>query len=302
MRITPRIGQTQIALIIMLMIGFLTSCTKKNDKLSGFYLEAKESIDLSISKTYTYHYFRNQNHAERFRLDVRNDTFRNVGSQKLLMALKKDILEFLKYRRSIDDVEAKISDANEINIWIGRRYRDFKDDQIKRLTTYETPGDHLGESISSFKKKWDRDIDYLNNENDLSLARLNLSKLKLDLLLMIMDAKEVYLINWGVDDRLFDKNPQITIIDDNKVQKNSKYKAKILFGVIDTINVEEVLITDFRINDKLLNFKKNFNVDRIPEFEIDAKVAGKYKYKGYLKYKSAKGNKYIPFEKSFVVE
>lgn len=288
-------------LIIVLMVGFMASCTKKNDKLSVFYLEVKKTIDVSVSETYNNHCFSYLNLDARFNIS-HFDTLNKVRSHKLLIALEKDIKEFENYRRSIDDVEAEMTDADEINTWISKKFRNFKDAQIGRLIKYGTPENHLSESISSFKKKWNRDIDYLNNGNDLSLARFNLSKLKLDLLLMIIDAKEVYLTNWVVDDRMSDMNPRITIIDKNKVKKNSTYKAKILFGVIDTIHVEEVVINDLRVNDKLQNFKKNLNVDRIPEFEIDSKVAGKYKYKGYLKYKSAKGNKYIPFEKSFVVE
>lgn len=282
------------------MVGFMASCTKKNDKLSGFYLEVKKTIDVSVSQTLTYHFYQYRNLAERFNM-FRQDV--NIGeANKLIIALEKDIKEFENYRRSINEVEAEMTDADEINTWISKKFRDFKDAQIERLTKYEIPENNLSESISSFKKKWDRDIDYLDDGNDLSLARLNLSKLKLDLLLMIMDAKEVYLTNWVVDDRLSGMNFQITIIDENKVQKNSTYKAKILFGLIDTVNVDEIVINDLRINDKLQNFKKVYKVDRIPEFEIDAKVAGKYNYKGYLKYKSAKGFKYIPFEKSFVVE
>lgn len=288
-------------LIIVLIVGFMASCTKKNDKLSGFYLETKKTIDVSVSKTYTYHYFRHQNLAHRFNID-HYDSFSNVGSHKLLMALKNDILEFQKYRRAIDDVETDMTDVDEINTWIIKKFRDFKDAQIDRLIKYETPENHLSESISSFKKKWNRDLEYLINGDDLSLARLNLSKLKLDLLLMIMDAKEVYLTNWVVDELMPDMAPRMTIIDKNKVQKNSTYKAKFLFGVIDTIHVEEVVINDLCINNEHQNFNKNFGVDRIPEFEIDTKVAGKYNYKGYLKYKSAKGFKFIPFEKSFVVE
>ncbi len=285
----------------MLMFGFMASCTKKDDKLSGFYLEVKKTIDVSVTEMYNYHGSKYINLFERFNKSY-DDTLNKVRSHKLLIALKKDIHEFENYRRSIDDVEAEMTDVDEINTWISKKFRDFKDAQIERLTKYETPENHLSESISSFKKKWDRDIDYLKNGDDLSLARLNLSKLKLDLLLMIMDAKEVYLTNWVVDEIMPDMAARITIIDKKKVQKNSTYKAKIFFGVIDTVNIDGIVINDLRINGKIQNFNKSFIVDRIPEFEIDAKVAGKYNYKGYLKYKSAKGYKYIPFEKSFVVE
>jgi hypothetical protein len=35
---------------------------------------------------------------------------------------------------------------------------------------------------------------------------------------------------------------------------------------------------------------------------MEVKDAGEYEYKGYVKYKSAEGDKFVPFEKSFVVE
>jgi len=285
------------------MLGFISFSCNHRDKLSENYLETKKSIDLVVQQLFLVHMSEFESLEIGFRrtFDDEIDTTGSNRSQELLRALKKDINEVQKEMQLIDDVEAKMTDAREINEWIGKEFQNFKDAQIIRIKDFDVIGNSLREPISAFESKWNNNFHYFDSLQDLSLAKLNLSKLKLDLLLMIMDAKSVYLTNWTIDFFVYDY-PQITIVDENIVSQKSKYKANVIFGALGSRAVDEIVVNELYINKKRQNFKKRLKISRISDFEMEVKDAGEYEYKGYVKYKSAEGDKFVPFEKSFVVE
>jgi hypothetical protein len=217
----------------MLMLGFISSSCNHRDKLSENYLETKKSIDLVVQQLFSVHMSEFESLEIGFRrmFDGEIDTTRSNRCQELLFVLKKDINEVQKEMQLIDDVEAKMTDARGINEWIGKEFKKFKDAQIIRIKDFDVIGNSLREPISAFEQKWNNNFHYLDSVQDLSLAKLNLSKLKLDLLLMIMDAKSVYLTNWTIDFFVYDY-PQITIVDENIVSQKSKYKANLIFGAM----------------------------------------------------------------------
>lgn len=290
-------------MVFMVMLGFISYSCIHRDKLSENYLETKKSIDLVVEQLFLVHVSEYEYLVNGFgRMnDSVNEEKGSFRGQELLHAIKKDIEEQQKEMQLIDDVEAKMTDAREINEWISKEFQNFKDAQIIRIKDFNTIGNSLQEPISTFESKWNTDFHYLDSVQDISLARLNLSKLKLDLLLMIMDAYFVYLSNWDIDFFVYDY-PQITIVDENIIPRKSKYKANVIFGVFDSRSVDEIVVNELYINKKRQNINKRLKVSNVSDFEMEVKESGLYEYKGYVKYKSAEGDKIVPFENTFVVE
>ena len=288
--------------IFIVMLGLISSCNHR-DKLSENYLETKKSIDLVVQQLFLVQ----MSKYESLEIGLRRmsyseiDTIRKNRSQKLIFALKKEVNELQKEIQLIDEVDVKMTDPREINEWIGKEFQNFKDAQIVRIKDFNTIGNFFREPISPFESKWNNDFHCLDSVQDLSLAKLNLSKLKLDLLLMNMDACSVFMSNWHFEFRVY-PYPQIVIVDDKIIPQKSKYKANVIFGVFVSRAVDEIVVNELYINKKRQNFKKRIIVSQISDFELEVKDAGEYKYKGYVKYKSPDGDEFVPFEKSFVVE
>lgn len=287
----------------MLMLGFVSSSCNHRDKLSENYLETKKSIDLVVQQLYLVQ----MSKYERLEMGLRRmsyseiDTIRKNRCQELIFALKEEINVLQKEMQLIDDVDGKMSDAREINKWIAKEFQNFKDAQMIRIKNFNTIMNSFRVPISTFESKWNNDFHCLDNVQDLSLAKLNLSKLKLDLLLMNMDAFSVYMSNWHFEFGVY-PYPQIVIADEKIIPQKSKYKANVIFGVFVSRAVDEIVVNELYVNKKRQNFNKRLKVSSVSNFEMEVKDAGEYKYKGYVKYKSPEGDEFVPFEKSFVVE
>lgn len=118
---------------------------------------------------------------------------------------------------------------------------------------------------------------------------------------MTIEANQIYFTNWVIDFPVFDA-PKILIIDNNEINKDEGYKAKILMGITVSQYAKDIRIKELEINGRTHYVNVKVDAKEISEIKLETKEPGKYKYKGYMKFSGLYGDEYFPFERDFLVK
>jgi hypothetical protein len=288
-----------ICIIFLIIITF--SCNQKKEKLSNNYKEIESSIEISVGLLYNEEIVRQRTLEFDISRDVDLHSKYAYSLKKLEKATKKNLEIFAKYRSKIEIMKNGKPDDDERCSFMTNTFKSFKDSMILFLTQYDTNGYNYTKRISFFEKSWNKDFSYLNTVEDSSLFQLNLSKLKFDLLLMSIEANDIYYSNWTLDFPVYDA-PKILIIDDTIIKKGETYNAKLIMGVAVTQYANEIVIKEIRVNGATHYLNRKIAINDVSEIKFETNELGNYKYSGYLKYMDPGGEKYFPFERTFIVK